>query len=224
MKTKYDLIVFDLDGTVIDSVIDIMDALNATLKDFDIDFQFCYEGTKGLLGGGALELAKQVLLTVGKDPDSPFFDIFCDQYYIRYEEFQGNSTRLYPGIDDVFKRAIEKGIKLAIFSNKPQRVIIDSISNLTDITKFEFVLGHSDGYAPKPDPTAFNEKCIQHGLDIANMRILYVGDSDVDMIFAKNIRADGCGCAYGYRSRKELVENDATFIIKRPKELLKYIF
>ena len=223
MNMKYDMVVFDLDGTVIDSVEDIMNALNETLRDFVIPYQYDYEHAKALLGGGALELVRKVFTTIGKDADSPFFDIFCEQYYIRYKENQGKYTLLYPKMDEVITYLIDNGVKVAIFSNKPERVILNSIDSLLDINRLEFVLGHQDGYPAKPDTTAFFERLKTLNIDPNNTRILYVGDSDVDMIFAKNIRADGCGCSYGYRSRKELIENGASYIIDTPIEIIELV-
>lgn len=219
--SKYKFIVFDLDGTVMDSVLDIVYTLNSSLKAINIDYTFSRDEGVKLLGNGAVELAKKAFEILNLDCESPLFSQFLDVYYVKYMENQGKYGKLYEGVLELFDELDKQNIKYAVFSNKPQIVIMDSIRNYMDPDRFTFVLGQKEGYAPKPDTKAINEMIKLHKIPLDAM--LYVGDSDVDIILAKRLGVDSCGCVYGYRSREELAATGATYLIEKPIDLLKVI-
>jgi len=219
---KYKYIVFDLDGTLLDSVEDIVNALNETLRELKMNYSYSKREGIALLGSGALELARKVFNDTGYDSTSPFFNEFCEAYYTNYKKHQGLRSCLYPGVKETLVELKSQGVKVAVFSNKPQRVINNSLDGLIDISIFDFVLGQKDGYDPKPDPKAFLEELSERKIIFNKKDFLYVGDSDVDIIFARNLGIDSCGCAYGYRGKKELDEARATYIIDCFSEILLF--
>lgn len=218
---SYKYVIFDLDGTILDSVVDIVNALNLTLKHFNIDRVYDRDEGITLLGGGAFVLVQKVFKSCGLDAESPFFDKFIEVYFQNYIANQGKTGVLFAGVKEMLLELNKRNIKYAIFSNKPQKVITGALQGKLDEKDFLFILGHKDGYAPKPDTKAILEEVSKHNIDLT--KTLYVGDSDVDIILAKNLGVDGCGCAYGYRSKSELIKAGATFVIDSPLELLKHI-
>ena len=218
---KYEYVIFDLDGTILDSLDDILSNLNKALLAIGVNYQYNREEGAKLLGDGALSLCKKVFRRIKISIKSPIFDEFLEVYYNIYKTNQGTLSKLYDGIPELIDILISKGIKVAVYSNKPENVIHGALEGFIDTNKFEFILGQKEEYEPKPDTKAILEMVDLYKIDLS--KTLYVGDSDVDILLSKNLGIDSCGCVYGYRSRKELVKTGATFVIDTPLDLIDNI-
>jgi len=210
-------VIFDLDGTLIDSLADIADATNNTLATFGMPGH-PVDAYRHLVGSGAQILLERAIPTnYGGPPPDRMIDTF-KQLYRRHLNVK---TRPYAGIDDVLRRLASHGIKLAILSNKPDEfVTICAVRFFPDIA-FSAIYGLRDGGARKPDPRS--------ALEIAALvgespeQCAFVGDSSVDMATGRAAGMRCIGVSWGFREPAELVAAGADLVIDHPHELLDYV-
>ena len=209
--------IFDLDGTLMDTLEDIAVSVNKVLKDFgkepvELD-KFRY-----LVGEGAKTLMQKVLPEEDEKTQKEAHLLF-EKYYAK--EYDKN-TKLYDGIDKLLTFLQTRGYKMAIISNKP-----DSFTKLCAVKylrkwKFDAVYGIREGVPKKPDPAGVFD--IFKDLSVKAEECLYFGDTAIDMITAKNAGIENSiGVLWGFRDEKELRENGAKYIVKTPKDTLKLV-
>ncbi len=215
MKKHIELIIFDLDGTLIDSKDDIANSVNFTLRELNLK-KMPYELIYTYVGNGVEPLIRRALETAGGNGSiKKALDIFRAYYW----EHLLDNTVLYPNVADTIKRLSE--IKKSVVSNKSERFVKKILSGL-DIEKyFEIALGGDSLKNKKPHPDMVN--FVTERLGISNNRTLIVGDGAVDMECGKRAGAYTCGVSYGYRNRDELVDAGADWIIEDMGELLNLI-
>lgn len=212
--TKYKGIIFDLDGTLLDTLTDIADSCNNALSKFG----FCGHSTEDYkikLGNGFKVLIKE---SVPKDTDEDTIESVMKSFVEIYNHNYLNRTAPYDGIIELLIELKEKGIKLAVNSNKRDDYVKPLISKYFNEIPFVAVYGERKGIARKPDPAAANEIIKLMGL--SKEEILYIGDSDTDMQTAENAEVDGVGVLWGFRFYEELKKNGAKYIISKPSEIL----
>lgn len=193
------LIIFDLDGTLLDTIPDILITLNASLKKFGLK-TLTNEEILFKVGYGARRLVE---LAVGDINGEEFEKIYAD-YCIRLANCDNSFTKIYDGLDVCLKALKNDGYKLAIVSNKPddavQVVYKDKLFNYG----FDFVIGNRPGeFNPKPD-----KSCVEYCLNkvgVSKEEAIYVGDSEVDVQTFINADIDGIAVLWGFRS-KEILE------------------
>lgn len=213
---KYDLVIFDLDGTVLNTLEDIKNSINFASRHFIKEADFNLEDVKSFIGSGVIELSKRALRRLDVDEDKHLE--FLDLYNSYYSLHQKDNTKPYEDILEVLL-TLKQNSLLAILSNKPdvdtKELINDFFPNI-----FDYIQGSKMGVPPKPDPTLFNE--LVNALKVDKKRILYLGDSNVDMKLGANVGVDTIGVTWGFQYYQDLIKENPLAIINSPKELLKY--
>ncbi|MEE8430546.1 MAG: HAD family hydrolase [Candidatus Desulfatibia sp.] len=215
---KYEAVLFDLDGTLIDTVDDIGDAANRVLSNrgFPIHpistyYQFIGEGVK-VLFTRALPQEKR-----NEDLINTCLKEFVEDYRRNYDV----KSKPYDGIPEMLNALNARGLKLAILSNKPDPLTKDCVTSLLSNWDFGVVFGQRDSVPRKPSPQAALE--IAEKLSISPSDFLYLGDTAIDMKTAVSAGMFPVGVAWGFRPVKELKENGAHVIIDKPIQLLDLI-
>ena len=213
---KYDAIMFDMDGTVVDSLQDICDAVNHAMRHYALP-EFAPEQIKRFLGYGAWQLLRR---TLPADATDAFVDEVLAYYKPYYAEHTGDKTRPYDGIIPLMERLGSEGLRLAIISNKPDAAVQPLVkSYFADVVRL--AVGEREGVRRKPWPDMLEAAARELGVPME--RCLYVGDSEVDIETAKNAGIDCAAVSWGFRSTEELKRAGATLIVDSPEELARYI-
>ena len=212
---KYDAIFFDLDGTVVDSLQDIADAVNHTMRHFDLPERTADE-LKPHLGWGVDHLMHAIL----PDLSQARVDEVLDHYRPYYARHAGDKSRPFDGIPGIMERLKASGLLLAILSNKPdaavQPLVRRYFSGLVSLA-----VGELPNVRRKPHPDMVEAAARRLNMPLA--RCLYVGDTEVDIDTAKNAGID-CACVtWGFRTREQLKQAGASIIVDTPEALASYI-
>lgn len=214
---KYEMCIFDLDGTTTDSVGAIAHTANLVLKmhGFKPNPEEAY---KQFAGDGQFELIKRALRAAGDDKLEKYEAVMAD--YIEY--FKTGCTYNvvpYDGIVELLENLKKMGIKIATLSNKRHENVINVVETVFGKGFFDEVQGQSDDCPKKPAPDGAFKIMDKYG--IKPEKCLYIGDTNTDMLTGKNAGTDTVGVTWGFRDRQELVEAGATFIVDSPKEILE---
>ena len=193
-RIKYKCVIFDLDGTLVDSLQGILNALNKTFKDFDMDIVKGVEEGKTFIGAGSREFVRRALVDLKLPIDIQ--EAFTEKFLVHYDETQRTDAKLYDGIKDIIIKLKKKGIKVCIATNKPEHLLLPLIDQLFGDIKFDALLGNKEGRAPKPNPQIVNE--ILDKLNPQKEDCIYVGDSEYDYLTAFNSGTDCLIVTYGY--------------------------
>lgn len=213
---KYDAVIFDLDGTLTDTLADLRNSVNYALGNFGFP-ERTTEEIRSFVGNGVKRL---VFLSV---PENTPGDISEKCLAVFKEHYAANSlveTKPYEGVTDMLKKLKDNNVKTAVVTNKMHSAAVDIVEfffeNLIDVT-----VGQVDGAAQKPEPDGIY-KAIEL-LGISKESTVYVGDSEVDCITAKNAGVPCIGVTWGFRDREVLVSNGAEYIADAPAEIFDYI-
>ncbi len=215
---KYKAVVFDLDGTLLDTLEDLADSLNRVLQAKGLPTH-PLEAFRYFVGSGAAKLVSRAL-PPGKRDKALAAD--CLEAFRR--EYQRNwnvKTKAYTGISELLDGLTDKGIAMAVLTNKPQHFAELCVQAFLSDWRFAMILGQREGVPMKPDP-AGTQEILRH-LDVPAQDCLYVGDSGIDMATALNANMLPVGVTWGFRSEEELRAAGAAEIITRPTELLKLV-
>lgn len=213
---KYKAVVFDLDGTLLDTLEDLADSLNRVLRDRGLPTHPT-EAFRYFVGSGAAVLVSRALPR-GEQNDqlaAECLEAFRGEYNRNWK----NKTRPYEGVSELLDALSAKQTRMAILTNKPQHFAELCVREFLDAWEFEMIVGQRDGIPMKPDPAGPRE--IARSLDVPLQEFLYLGDSDIDMRTAVDANMLPVGATWGFRSEKELRESGAVKIIGRPTELLE---
>lgn len=208
-------IIFDLDGTLADTIQDITDGINSMLTEYGFPTLTVEDSLKNI-NNGAFELVRRSLPS-NKRTDDKFIKEAKLVYEKYYAQCYNRKTSEYQGWTETLKKLSAFGISLNVLSNKQDAFVKEIIKKLFPDIKFDFVIGQSEQFKTKPDPSAVNH--ILSSLGVQPEEALFIGDSNVDMITAKNSNITPIGVSWGYRSREILIENGASFIIDTPDML-----
>lgn len=215
----YSACIFDLDGTLADTLHSIAHFGNGTLEAFGYPPIDPIE-YKQLVGNGADLLMRRMLARVGAKLSEEELKRFRAEYDRRYADDPMALVGAYPGLPYVLPRLRESGMKLGVLSNKPDDMTRAIVAGLYPGI-FHAVHGQREGIPTKPDPAAV--LALAEELGAAPGEVLYIGDSGVDMDTAKNAGMDSCGVLWGFRSKEELLEHGAMYLAGDPAELEKVI-
>lgn len=212
------LIIFDLDGTLLNTIDDLAVSANYILRRHGYpihelaDYRF-------FVGNGITRLIERALPNTARNKETitTLRTEFVDYYQHHITDF----TRPYPGIPELLKTLREKNIKLAVASNKYHEGTNVLIRYFFGMQLFDAVFGQRDNIPIKPDPAIINDILSVTG--IAKTDTLYIGDSEVDMQTGVNSGVIPIGVTWGFRSEKELTDNGACHIVHRPDEILRYL-
>lgn len=211
---KYKLAIFDLDGTILDTLQDLTDSTNYVLNTNGYPIHTIDE-VRRYVGNGIYLLIKRAL---PKGTDEKEIQRLFEQFVSYYKDHCAIKTKPYEGIKDLLVSLKEKGIKRAVVSNKGDfavKILIDKY--FPDL--FEISVGQKDGVRKKPYPDSVNE--ILKELDCKNQDAVYIGDSEVDIQTAMNANMECISVSYGFRSKDFLKENKARLIVDDVKGLYK---
>ena len=215
----YKVCIFDLDGTLTDTLESITYSVNKTLDELGFA-NITTEQCRRFVGDGARVLMERTLRAVG---DTELKKIECAmKIYGRI--FGENCTyhvTAYEGIMDMLDRLEERGIKTAVLSNKPHQQSVDVVAKILGKDRFSCVNGQREGIEKKPDPAGVFET--MNVLSVTKEECLYIGDSEVDVETARRAGLTSVGVSWGFRSREILQNAGADYIIDKPCELLKLV-
>jgi len=217
IRMNYKAVIFDLDGTLVNSIKDIADAMNIVLEKRNYP-TYTYEEYKTFVGWGVKTL---VIKTLPLEAQNSEEVAQCLQEMLTvYSQNCTNKTVLYDGVLELLNTLKEQELKLAILSNKEDSLTKKVASAL--LPSFTNpVLGLQEEALKKPNPTVALQLCKQ--LDVAPEQTIYVGDSDVDILVAKNANMLPVGVSWGFRNKEELLQAGALHILKTPKDLLEIV-
>ena len=212
------LVIFDLDGTLINSIEDLGQAANYALSKngFPTHSLASYPF---FVGNGVRNLIRKALPEENRNDTT--IDSLLKDFKEYYDDHNVDSTTPYDGIMELLKQLQEQGVKLAVASNKYQKATEKIVSQLFPDIKFVSVQGQQDGVNVKPDPSiVFN---ILGVALVPKAEVLYVGDSGVDMETARRACVDSVGVTWGFRSEKELNEYHADRIVHRASDIFDIV-
>lgn len=212
-------VIFDLDGTLTNTLKSLWKSTNmalatAGLPPHEID------SYKYFAGNGAKELIRKSLIADG-DTELVHFDSVMEAYNRIFEEYCMYEVKPYDGIPELLKALKEKGLHLAVNSNKPQPRTVDVVEEIFGKDTFDLLVGQCEERRRKPAPDGVNY--ILEQLHLNKEDVLYIGDTCTDMQTGKSAGVFTVGALWGFRDRQELVENHADAIIENPLELLQYV-
>ena len=209
---KYQAVLFDMDGTVLDTLDDLCDSINHSLAEFSLP-QVSREHVRQCLGNGAAFLVSHSI-PAGSSPEleanvlafyKPWYDAHC---LIK--------TAPYEGILPMMQSLKEQGLRLAIISNKPDRAV-QELSDAFFPGLLELSVGESPSVRRKPAPDTVLTAASQIGLSVD--QCVYVGDSEVDLQTARNAGMDCISVTWGFRDEAQLIEAGASVLVRTPEEL-----
>lgn len=213
---RYDLAIFDMDGTILNTIEDLADSLNASLKHFGCPERSLSE-VKAFVGNGIRLLIERGVPT-GMDVER--IDE-VHRYFLEYYKIHCmDKTRPYEGILDMLRRLRQEGCKTAVVSNKADsavKVLADKYFN----GMFDIAVGERSGILKKPSPDSVNDILGRLGID--RHRSVYIGDSEVDIETANNACMDSIIVEWGFREAEFLREQGAAVLVHAPEEILKLI-
>ncbi len=214
------LVLFDLDGTLIDSIEDLADSGNYALKQCGLPLH-TVEEYKYIVGDGVDTKILRCLPPEDRE-NRELFQRVKSIYLPYYAAHSQDKTRPYPGVEALLMQCNKKGVLIAVVSNKPHAIAKEVVHHYFPQISFAAVVGQKDDVPKKPDPTGVKLVLSQTGVSPSDA--LYVGDTCVDIQTAKNSGLSSCGVLWGFRTKQELEENGADFIVSDPQALSKIIF
>ncbi len=215
---RFNGVIFDLDGTLVDSLEDIGDSMNNILRKYGFPTHGLTE-YKAFVGRGMRNL---VVRSLPEDARDEARIALCrDSLLKEYGMNCLKKTRPYEGITDLIDGLDRRRIKRAVFSNKIDHLTKRIVGELFPGRPFPVVIGAGAGMPEKPDPTGVLSVARQLGIEPE--RLIYVGDSDVDMETARNAGMHPAGALWGFRTKEELVTHGAESLLEHPIDLLKIV-
>lgn len=224
MPVRVDALIFDLDGTLADSITDIGVAMNAVLASLGLG-PHPMEAYKAFVGEGAEHLVRRaVLAAMGRDwraaddgglPSS--LPALVEAYRVHYARLDHAHSLPYPGVDAMLDAVVASKRKMAVLSNKRDDFTRHLVSRQFGRWPFVDVRGEREGVPRKPDPTAALELAL--ALNVLPERIGFVGDTPIDVGTARAAGMISIGVLWGFRSRDELTRAGARFLLERPSDL-----
>lgn len=211
--------IFDLDGTLLDTINSIAYYVNKTFKNHGID-PVSADECKYFAGNGAKALVKRALESKGSF-DEESFPSLLKEYKDAYDSAPTYLTEPFSGIRELLNSLKERGVKLAVLSNKPDFATKSIVKHFFGDT-FDFVQGGIDGVALKPDPKASLD--ILSAFNVKPRQTAFVGDTSTDIETGKNMGAKlSIGVLWGFRPESELKASGADVIASRPEEILSEV-
>ena len=210
-------IVFDLDGTLLDTVPDIAAALNRALAACGLPTHE-QKTVESFLGGGIRDaVMKATPAGTSEEIIERVLELYRDDYIANCTQ----QTKLYDGVREMVDSFAAQGLDMAVLSNKTEATAQKIVEHFFPNGEFKAVFGRVSNRPLKPHPDA--AKPVLKVLGFASQEIAYVGDSNTDILFAKAVGMLPVATPWGYRSREELVEAGAEKIAEKPMDLLKLI-
>ena len=212
------LVIFDLDGTLLDTIADLAGATNYALAQLGYPTHDT-DAIRTFVGNGINKLLERALPANEQTEENV---MRMRSYFVPYyDAHNADLSSPYPGIEVLLQRLQDNGIEIAVASNKYQEATTKLVKHYFPTIQFAEVLGQRENIPVKPHPTIVFDILNKTGIDKKD--VLYVGDSGVDMQTAQNAEVDAIGVTWGFRSRTELETFHPSGIIDKAEELMDYI-
>ncbi len=212
------LIIFDLDGTLLNTIADLAHSTNFALESNGFPTHEIEE-YKYFVGNGINKLFERALPEGEKSEEN--IAKVRNVFLVHYDRHNADHSRPYEGMVELLEQLQKKGIKLAVASNKYQAATEKLVPHFFPTVSFVAILGQREGINPKPNPTIVHD--ILSVANVTKEETLYVGDSNVDMQTAINSGVDACGVAWGFRPVAELGAYHPKYIAHKAADILSYI-
>ena len=213
---KYKTLIFDLDGTLLNTLIDLASSVNYAMRECGFNERTTDEIRRFIGNGVAVLIQRSVPDGISEEEYKKALDIFKTHY----KENSRKNTAPYDGICDLLRKLKEAGYNLAIVSNKVDFAVKDLrdefFNGLIDVA-----IGDSDATRTKPEPDMVYKAIEELGVDKESC--IYIGDTDVDIETARNSGMDCISVSWGFRLRSELEECGATMIADCAEDILKFV-
>lgn len=212
------LVIFDLDGTLLNTIADLGTATNHALRVCGYPEHNLASYPK-MVGNGITRLIERALPEDERDTET--VERVREKFKEYYDEHMNDLTEPYPDIIDMLRELGKMGVKLAVASNKYQAAVVALIRHYFPDIDWQAIEGQKEGVPTKPDPSIVFEilaKC-----PTRKSKVLYVGDSGVDMETARRACVDSCGVTWGFRSLKELKDHHADNIVDTPDGIIAVV-
>jgi phosphoglycolate phosphatase len=211
-------VIFDMDGTLLDTLEDIADSMNAAIAKFGFP-PHGLDAYRAYVGDGLEMLAYRVIPEQSRDEKTVAQCVAAMRaiYRIHYAD----KSIPYDGIPELLDALSSRGIKMTILSNKLDEFTKEMAEKLLASWKFEVVSGITPRFPAKPDPASAIE--ISKTLNIKPDKIFFIGDTSIDMTTATRAGMFPVGVLWGFRDKKELIENGAKLLLAHPLDFVKYL-
>ena len=216
---NYEAAIFDLDGTLVNSLDDLANSANDTLHAYGFPVHEV-EAYRYFVGNGSRKLIERIL------PEKPATDMaFVEQFMSEYKDCYARNllqkTKPYDGIMEMLEELRRRGIPMAVCTNKHQSAAEMIVKTLFPHGIFQEIIGDQEGLPRKPDPQKVLR--IMRDFGVTGEQTAYFGDTDVDMDTARNAGAFAVGVLWGFRAREELVAHGADILLTHPMELFEKV-
>lgn len=210
------LLIFDLDGTLLNTLDDIADSANHILEEHHFPTH-PVEAYRYFVGNGMPTLVKRILPENQREGE--IYNICLKEFLEYYAQHMYDKTHEYADMTAVLERMQAKGIKIAVATNKVHHAVAPLMERFFPTIRFDVLMGQREGVPVKPDPQIVHD--ILSAVGCTAEETLYFGDTSVDMQTAHNAGLRAVGVLWGYRLRAELEQENAEYIIHSPKEIEK---
>ena len=211
-------VLFDLDGTLLDTLEDLADSTNRCLARLGLP-SHPPEAYRYFVGDGLANLARRALPAERRDAAT--IEELKALFNQDYAGHWADKTRPYEGIASLLDELASRSRPMAILSNKPHAFTVEMVKHFLGVWRFSAVYGARDSHSRKPDPAAALE--ISEEMQLPPARVLYAGDTGTDMQTARSAGMFAVGVLWGFRPRTELEQNGAQLLVSRPQELLAWL-
>lgn len=215
------VIIFDLDGTVLDTIEDITSAMNFALSKHGFG-KISLEGMKNCVGGSAKDMAKSALKILKINEDDVIFEKVANSYIDAIIKTKESKTKVFDGVENVIFELKKKGYKVCICSNKSQQEVDVLMTGILEPLEVDCALGVSDFIKAKP-----SADCVEFVMKKFNAKAndcWFIGDGETDVLTAKNANVNCIAVLWGNRNKETLEEFGAKNFANTPLDILNIIF
>ena len=217
----YKCCIFDLDGTLVNSIYAIQRSVNETIKIWNMR-EISVEESKLYVGDGYKKLLERALTARG-DEKLAHYDEAVKRYQDVFKKCCMYRVEAYDGIKELLEFLKAHDIRIAVLSNKPHPRTLDNVEGVFGKGYFDLVCGEREDQGIRKKPCPDGVWAILDELDVPREEVLYFGDTNTDMKTGKNAQVDTVGVTWGFRTREELEEFRPAFIADHPSQAIEYI-
>ena len=217
----YKCCIFDLDGTLVNSIYALKRSVDLTLGHFGLG-PISIEDTKQFVGDGYKKLVERSLMAYG-DKELTHYKEALDVYNEVFKDCCLYKVEAYEGIPQLLDFLKEHGILATVLSNKPHQRALENVAHVFGDHTFDKVYGEREALGIRKKPAPDGVVALIEELGLKKEDCLYLGDTNTDMETGQNAKMDTIGVAWGFRGAEELRENNATYIVEKPEAILEYV-
>ena len=220
MSSNIQAVIFDLDGTLLDTLTDLANSGNAVLEKREAPTHPT-ERYKTFIGEGMENLVRAIFPESMRPAEGEETEAVLADYKSEYESRWNDTAVAYAGISELLDECVVRGLKIGVLSNKAHAFCVKCVDGFLPQWKWDVIFGQRDGIPRKPDPAGAVEAAQVVG--VAPENCLFIGDSGVDMKTAKSAGMIAVGVKWGFREVSELQKNGADHLVGSPAEILDLI-